>query len=344
MWRIDNFELKRYLDEIVSCDAFELHKTELANGKYEFYIPYMMNDALECYLILKNGTMTGRYDPKCEEKISVELLDTDQGQAAIFRQGEYSVFTIWYEESFCEQRCYRYDQIGHFWVEGEEHWRRLVYIIGTIYDKFNYMGERVCNEKERALMYLMEFAPFRYYSPIHDSLDAYYDETRNGLECIRKLAEEADDRAFLRMIRLYELTPFKNRTVRLLANALQSPGRYRLYQLIFEKVAEASSVYPEREYPDGLHEQIKAVRRAVQDRLLSDGYVGRYPLFQKENKQILAMEEHPFTILESEHYTFKVQYMVSEIGKTGKVYPLNAGFFRKRGNRGWIEKEESDNV
>ena len=341
MWRIDKAELGQYLDEIVSCDAFELHKTELPNGKQEFYIPYMMNDAVECYLILKNGTMTGVYDPKSEAEISVELLDTDKGPAAFFRQGESSVFSIWYEESFCEQKCYRYDQIGHFWVEGEEHWRRLVYIIGTIYDKFRYLGEDVCNENEQALMPLMEFAPFRYYSPIHESLDSYYDETNEGLECMRALAEEAGDREFVRLLKLYELNPFKSQMVRQLANAMQSPKRNGLYELIFQKVEEAASAYPEREYADGLHEMIRRKRAEVQEKMTFAGYTGTYPRFHKENRQVLVMEEHPFTIseLEYENYGFKIQYMISELDDMKKEYPLNAGFFAGKGRRGWIEKE-----
>ena len=341
MWQLEDFELKQYLDEIVSCDAFELHKTELENGRYEFYIPYMMNDALECYLILTNGTMTGTYDSESKADISVELLDTEQGPAAIFRQGDHSVFTIWYEESFCEQKCYRYDQIGHFWVAGEEHWRRLVYIIGTICDKFRYMGASACTEKEQALIPLMEFAPFRYYSPIHEALDPYYEETVDGLACMKRLAEEADDLEFLRLIRLYELTPFKVQMAGYLAKAMQNPKRNRLYQLIYEKVAEAASVYPERTYPDGLHETIHRKRVEVQKKMISDGYTGTYPLFCKENRQVLVMEEHPFTIseLEYENYGFKIQYMISEMDDVKKGHLLNAGFFAGKGRRGWIEKE-----
>ena len=352
MWRIDNLELKRYLDEIVSCDAFELHKSELNNGKQDFYIPYMMNDALECYLILKNGTMTGVYDSESDAGVTAELLDTERGPAAIFRQGEASVFTIWYEESYCEQQCYRYDQIGHFWVQGEEHWRRLVYIIGTIHDKFSYMGEDVCNERELALMPLMEFAPFRYFSPIHEPLDPYYEESVEGLACMRELAEETGDREFLHLMKLYELLPFKTWMVRRMVNAMQSPKRNRLYQVIFEKIGEAASGYPERIYTDGLHETIRQTRAEVQEQLCSQGFRGNYPLFHRENIQILAMEEHPFTILESEHYGFKIQYMVSEVdAKTPNRsceekggFLLNAGFFKKKGNHGWIAKTVEDRM
>lgn len=341
MWHIDNLELKRYLDEIVSCDAFELHKSELSNGKQDFYIPYMMNDALECYLILKNGTMTGVYDSESDAEVTVELLDTERGSAAIFRQGEASVFTIWFEESYCEQQCYRYDQIGHFWVPGEEHWRRLVYIIGTIHDKFSYMGEDVCTEKEQALMPLMEFAPFRYFTPLHESLDVYHEDSDEGFACMKVLAEEAGDKEFLRLMKLYDVFPFKAQMIRQMIKAMQSPKRNKLYQLIFQKIEEASSVYPERMYQDGLHETIKQTRAEVAEMLHSKDFEGKYPLFHKENLQVLVMEEHPFTIteLEYENYGFKIQYMVSETSKPNAEHLLNAGFFAGKGYRGWIAKE-----
>lgn len=347
MRKISREELQEYLDEILDCGAFELHKKKCGNGKWEFYIPYMMNDAVECYLILKSARMTGVYEPESEAEITAELVETEQGPAAFFRQGENSVFSIWYEDSFCEQKCYRYDQIGHFWVKGEEHWRRLVYIIGTIHDKFRYMGPDSCNEKEQALIPLMEFAPFRFFSPIHESLDSYYEETTEGFACMKALAEEAGDTGILRLMKLYELSPFKSQMVRQLANAMQSPKRNKLYQLIFYKVEEAASEYPERMYSDGLQESIKHMREEVEERLLKNGFTGMYPLFHKGNIQILAMEEHPFTILESEHYGFKIQYMVSECEVTeqsemhaeGNGYLLNAGFFRKKGNHGRIEKE-----
>ena len=344
---IEQNELKRYLNEILECEAFELHSADAKNGKQNFYIPYMMNDALECYLVLEHATMTGKYQQDWKEPMTVDVAETENGTAAIFHQGTDHVFTIWYERSFCAQNCYRYDQIGHFWVEGEEHWRRLVYIVGTIHDKYSYMGDQVCNEKEKMLMPLMGFAPFRYFSPIHESLDAYYEDTADGITCMKVLAKEAEDFDFLRQLCMYERIPLKKLAVRHLVKAMQNPKRASLYELIFMKIQEASREYPERAYPDELQREIVRERDAVQEILKSHGFSGSYPLFQKDRMQILAMEEHPFTILESEHYGFKIQYMVSEIhaddralfdGKD-KVYRPNAGFFQKKGNRGWIARK-----
>ena len=63
----------------------------------------------------------------------------------------------------------------------------------------------------------------------------------------------------------------------------------------------------------------------------------------KGNRQVLVMEEHPFTIseLEYENYGFKIQYMISEVDDVKNEYLLNAGFFAGKGRRGWIEKEGS---
>ena len=78
------------------------------------------------------------------------------------------------------------------------------------------------------------------------------------------------------------------------------------------------------------------------------GFSGQYPLFKKVNgkrrMEVLAMEEHPFTVLESEQFRFKIQFMVSETNAAHgadcqTAAALNAGFFRKRGNRGWIAKD-----
>lgn len=365
MEKITCDQLQDFLDEITSCDAFEIHRGSGAGGKHNFYIPYMMNDALECYLMLKNGRMTGEYLADCKEEMYTEVVETENGLAAICHQGTENVFTVWFEECFRDLQCYRYDQIGHFWIKGEEHWRRLVYIVGTIHDKYNYMGDSVCNEAEKELMPLMEFAPFRYFSPIHDSLDEYYADSEKGLECMEQLVKEAGDRGYLRLLRLYRMAVSEKSALgraqmngrfrfpaqvlsRILAKALMSPKRNKLYQLIFEKVQDASMQYAERKYQEHVAAEIQNAREEICSQMQATGFSGRYPLFEKVNgkrrMEVLAMEEHPFTVLESEQFRFRIQFMVSETnaahGTDGQTAAaLNAGFFRKRGNHGWIAKD-----
>lgn len=331
-------ELENYIKEILECNAFELHsdnhsytETDNPNSYSNYYIPYMMNDALECYILLKNCRMTGKFLADIKEKMHIECISN----AIIFHQGTENVFTLWFEETFLILKCFRYDRIGHFWVNGAEHWRRLVYIIGTMYDKYEYMGNQVCNKKEMALLPLMEFAPFRMYSPIHESLDQYYMESKDSLKCISALARQVKDRKFLALLKLYAIIPshiMKN----VLFHALNHPNRQKLYELIFYKVQEASMEYPERSYHPALNIEIENARKQVTQQLHQAGFHGSYPLFHKENQQILAMEEHPFTILEAKDFSFRIQFMFSEVSKDKEIpqaLPLNIGFFHKKNYR-----------
>lgn len=335
MKTITNEMLAQRLQELIACHAFELHINKDKHGTQNIYIPYMMNDALECYFLLENGRITGKYLADFTGETTVKAVCDNTLNVLIFHQGKENVFTLWFEAGYQILNLYRYDQIGHFWVKGEEHWRRLVYIIGTIYDKYEYLGERVCNEQELALLPLMEFAPFRYYSPIHESLDEHYVDTELGLETMMQLAIEAGDREYERLLKWYRRFP-----IRIVSNALikslNSPKRQVLYELIYQKMEAASCKYPSRFYTDEINKQISDMRRKATYELTEKGFSGSYPLFSKGKIQIHAVEEHPFTILDWEHFSFRIQFMVSE--SPGKSDALHYGFFKKTGNHGRIEQ------
>ena len=330
--------LQKYLSEICSCQALEVHAD---NDKV--YSPYMMNDALECFLLFSDAQLVGHPLPDYEGDTSYEMIsDPTEAQnktGLIFRQGTQNVFTLWYASVYQDLYCYRYDQIGHFWTPGQEHWRRLVYILGTIYDKYQYMGSQVCNPQEIRLLKLMEFAPLYYYSPIHDPLDDIYPDTSEGLQTMKDLASEAGDRHFMFLLNMYELCPI-SALRKLLQRALNRPSRIPLYELLFHKIEEASRTYPERDYGEKRNRYIKNARQKLSDQLLQQGYQGKYPLFQKGSHQILAMEEHPFTILEAKDFHFRIQLMESEAAKG--CSGLNAGFFDRRGNRCRIVALQND--
>ena len=122
---------------------------------------------------------------------------------------------------------------------------------------------------------------------------------------------------------------------------MMHPERNALYQLLFEKVETAAGQYPVRTYSETVDAKIQQLRDQTEAILKNKGFSGTYPLFQKETVQVLAMEEHPFTIMESDHYDFRIQYMVSQVSKRNKKHAksLNAGFFKRKGNRGWIAQE-----
>lgn len=333
MNRLTNEQLAEKIQELITCHAFELHKFKNADGTRNIYIPYMMNDALECYILLENARITGKYLSNYTGETTVKTANDDTLNVLVFHQGKENVFTLWFEQSYQVLNLYRYDQIGHFWVKGEEHWRRLVYIIGTIYDKYEYMGASVCNKDELELLPLMEFAPFRHYSPISDSLDEHYLNSQKGLETMMRFAEEAKDTKYLRLLKWYQRFQLPMLQKKLIKK-LNASERQTLYETIYKKIEVASYQYPSRSYAPEIQEQISASRREATNILLKKGFTGEYPLFHKGNLQVHALEEHPFTILDWEHYSFRIQFMVSESKKNSKA--LHSGFFQKRGTHSRI--------
>lgn len=298
-----------HLAEILQYDALELCQ-DSRNGDY--LIPYMMNDALEYYLILKNSRKTGELQK--EEKICSARIIKEDRYILILRQESGNTCTLMFQELEEHARCYQYHRIGHYWITGQEHWRRLVYMVGTIYDKYEFFQDRFCNEKEKELMHLMEFAPFRYWSPVSESLDGHYSSTEEGLNLMIRLAQEAEDRQYLRLLRWYRYCRIKAAAV-YLANTLLQPKHKKLYELINGKVQEASLYYPEREYTAKIQKEMQKMRIAAEQEIKKRGYQGTYPHFYKENEIVLMTEEHPFTIMEWEDYTFRIHFLHEQDGK-----------------------------
>ena len=121
-------EVFEHLSEVFDCNAFELCKGKNEN---EYLIPYMMNDALEYYFVLNNCKMTGEY----QEEIGIESVQMDQEEnryVLIIRQENGNTFTLLFQGIEEQAKCYQYHRIGHFWVPGNEAWRRLV-SVGAFY-------------------------------------------------------------------------------------------------------------------------------------------------------------------------------------------------------------------
>ena len=331
-------KLKR-LQEVFEHQVFELCGPFQTEEGQDYCVPYMMNDALEDYLVLKNCRMVGTYDHSIKAEHTMQVADHENGYVMAVRQGNENAFTLYFETIEEKLNFYQYHEIGHFWVKGQEHWRQLVYIIGTIYDKCQYLGEEACNETELELMNLIEFAPFRAWSPIHEPLDSMYPTTYEGVENARKLAMEAGDMEYVKWISRYER--FQGRAFgNVLYKKLLSPKREAFYELIWKKVEEASKPYLKRKYSDNQMKEMQDLRQQIESELHEKGFEGIYPQYTKGNIHVLVTEEHPFTIMEWDHYKFKLQFMVSKC-EAPIVNKRNSGFFRGPKRKGWIVKYES---
>nr|WP_317378193.1 DUF3878 family protein [uncultured Faecalimonas sp.] len=291
------------LAEIFQYQVFEICKEPSEKeeaGRQNYLIPYMMNDAIEDYLILENCRIVGEAateEQMGELELSARISGEEGNYVLVVRQrslsyGEENVFTLYFETLRECRTCYQYHAIGHFWMEGQEQWRRLVYMAGTIYDKFAYVGEEVCTEGELMLLRLAEFAPFRNWSPVRESLEEKYPATYEGIDCMEQFALRTEEK------------------------------------------------------------------------LLQSGFVGTYPDYQNGEFTVTVVEEHPFTVMEWEHFRFRIYYMVSQVKRKGisgrrKENSLrqkkegegdgcdwlrNQGFFHGKGRKSWIFTEDGENV
>lgn len=325
------------LEELFEAGVFEIRKREGEEGIYE--VPYMMNDALECVLVFTGASMSGKWieDEELREETEGILITEKERNGLIVRQGLDNTCTVWFEELFAEQKLYRFHEIGHFWEKGAEQWRRLVYIIGTMQDKYWFLGEEVCNIKERELIPLMEFTPFHRYYPAKVCIPEEYIMTEEGCRCVLRLSEEAGDRIYAAFVRLYLAFPcriLEEGLYRMLMSVRRAP----LYDLICRKASEASSLYAERDYGEE-HNRIRQQKRDVLERaFFQNGYEGAYPEFHRGRIWVQAAEEHPFARMEAFEEGFHIWLMVSEQPESCQGY--NRGFFRGRRYRGRILEPE----
>lgn len=327
------------IGELLDYGSFELCIQE-KDGRKEYIIPYIMNDAVECYLTLENASRRGDYQPE-QEVTEVELLvpQEDGRYGLIVHQGYDNVVTLWFETLVMHVACYRYHEIGHFWVKGQEQWRQLVYMVGTMADKYRYMGPEYCNETEIALQRLIYFPPFRRWSPVVDDLMAdHFPLREEGVETALCLAKEVNDTEFISLVQQYANNATEKMEV-YLSRQLLSPKREALYQHIYELVQKASSPYPPRDYGETKNLEIRQKRRQVEKELHSCGYVGHYPEYHKKNTQVLVTEEQPFTMLEWEHFSipFYNKKKIQKIAEKSDAFGRFPTFFGEKETSDFLE-------
>jgi len=303
------------VDDLLELEVLELIPKD--TDPATMYIPYMMNDAVEYYLILSNCQVMGEIPEEFDGDTLVKLIDSPDRPGLIFEIPSGDKLTLWFDSCAFEKSFYQYHRICHIWRKGEEHWRMLVYMIGTIHDKYAFLGPDSVNDAEFALLPLVHFGPFRFYSPIDEPLDDRYPENEDGWTCMRNLAIEAGDTDYVKMIdraNALKKLPFirTDTLIKNLANALSLSRRKPLFEHIYSKVCEASSRYPERAYrPEAILEMEKA-RKAADAGLRAEGFTGEYPAYTKGGMSAIVFEEHPFTVqeLDYEGFAFQTKVMI----------------------------------
>lgn len=284
----------------------ELEALELYIQGDVVYVPYMMNDAVECYYKFSGCNVVGNWNSEFSGETFAHHVENKGRKGIVIRQGQASTVTIWYDEVHKYMELYQYHRIAHFWIKGNEKWRRLVYIVGTIHDKLVFLGPEYCTQEEIELASLMEFAPFRYWTPIDDNLDKFYLDTNEGIVAIKKILVSLNHSKLGKAVNKYAVSFIKGdmtgRKVKCLAKQLSKDKE--LYHFINSLIEKASLNYQTRSYTKEMEAELMELRKKAISKYESLGYTGEYPVLLKKNRKVTFYEEHPYVMQDFEYDNF----------------------------------------
>ena len=300
----------RMLEILIQQNQFELLK-----GKDEFHTPqdirlvYLMNDAVESFLLFHNARLTGTYDPAYEGELDALLTqDENERYALIVHQGD-SVVTLFFEDLTLENHYYDYSQIGHFWMKGYEYLRQLEYRIAILRDKLDYLGENSCNANERELASLAEFPPLNVccYPAVPEKYRVIRENpwhlSEDASRVFQSIAVEAGDPKLLHRLKDYEQHPTKRRA-RQIARLLHRNTHAKTVDLLTRKLQKASSAYPSRTFGKAQQTRHPALELLAKKRQKE---------LEKRGIRSELLREEPFTTAQ-DSIEFKMHLMIWEKG------------------------------
>lgn len=233
---------------------------------------YLMNDAVESFLIFESAVLTGTYQADYEGELEAKLEfqnDPENPYILIVHQGN-SVVTIFFKNLEFEYHLYDYGEIAHFWVSGYEYLRQLEYRIAILRDKYEYLGPNFCTKEERKLVALVNFPPLNYtnYPAVPDRYLVPQEDpwipSEQAIAVMEELAEEAGDHSFRFWLKLYRRFPYKM-VARFLAMLLHTNAHAELIDLLDEKLNDASEIYPERDFKEPGNQDFRmAIKTAME--------------------------------------------------------------------------------
>ena len=201
------------LQELLEQEQFELIFPERSiSGQQDIRLVYLMNDAVESFLVFHNARMTGEYRPDYEGEISASMSFEDMEYILVVHQGD-SVVTIFFEDLLTDVHLYNYGEIGHFWMKDYEYLRQLEYRLAIMRDKYDYLGEEYCTPEERKLAMLVDFPPLNYccYPAVPKQYivpkEDPWKPSAAAFQVMEELAEEARDFSLLRLLHVYKKFP-----------------------------------------------------------------------------------------------------------------------------------------
>lgn len=296
-------EVLEKLVQLLEQDQFELIFTE-----QDIRLVYLMNDAVESFLVFQNVRMTGEYKDDYEGELDATLEKQGQKYVLIIHQGD-TVVTLFFENLIQENHFYEYGTIAHFWVKKYEYLRQLEYRLAILRDKYDYLGEKSCNEKEKQLAQLVDFPPLNYCC--YPAVPAKYivprenpwEPSEDALMVMEELAERAGDRFLKIVLKLYRKYPIPFLAKRI-GNMLHRNRHSKVVDLIDREIQEASKKYPCRYFGRDIELKVHQTMNAVKE---------RQNQLKEKGQQSVILREEPFTTAQ-DSIAYKIYLMIWKQG------------------------------
>ena len=296
-------EVLEKLVQLLEQNQFELIFTE-----QDIRLVYLMNDAVESFLVFQNARMTGKYRDDYDGELEATLEKQGQKFVLIVHQGD-TVVTLFFENLIQENHFYEYGTIAHFWVKKYEYLRQLEYRLAILRDKYDYLGEKSCNEKEKQLAQLVDFPPLNYCC--YPAVPAKYivprenpwEPSEDALMVMEELAERAGDRFLKVVLKLYRKysIPFLAKRI---GNMLHRNRHSKVVDLIDREIQEASKKYPCRYFGRDIELKVQQTMNAVKE---------RQNQLKEKGQQSVILREEPFTTAQ-DSIAYKLYLMIWKQG------------------------------
>ena len=281
--------------------------------KMDIPLVYLMNDAVESFLVFRNARMTGEYHSDYQGELQASMTRQD-GRFVLVVKQDKTVLTLFFEDLDLEVHLYEYAYTGHFWVKGYEYLRQLEYRLAILRDKYDYLGEEYCTEEEIKLTSLVDFPPLnhccypavpeKYIVPREDP----WTPSGEAITYMKELATECEDISLLKMLEFYKKHPAKFWAKRFAVMLHQSKHK-KVVELLTEKLQQATADYPRRIFGEDMERRYQQTLKKVKER-------------QNElaNQGIRAdvLREEPFTIAR-DSLDYKLYLMIWKEQKGNRV-------------------------
>ena len=297
-------------DEVVGklAQLLEQDQFELIFQEKKVRLVYLMNDAVESFLVFKNVRITGEYNRDYQGELEASLEKQGQKFVLIVRQGE-TVFTLFFDDLVIENHLYENGTIGHFWVKNYEYLRQMEYRLAILRDKYDYLGEEYCNEKEKRLAQLVDFPPLNYccYPAVSEKYivpkENPWVPTEAALNVMDEFASRAKDRTLGKILKLYRKFPVPFIAKRI-GNMLHRNSHGKVVDMINAEIRVASKKYPRRNFGSDVECKIQEAFHKAQC---------RQKLLKNKGQQSIILREEPFTTAQ-DSIDYKIYLMIWKKG------------------------------